>query len=159
MLVSSSHLAHVQIEERLGFGEQCLTQLQAKVDFYGLFMVTLLLCKDLNEAKYLWKRAPTAVKSSEGMSKLAAVWAVGKAIWVHDIRTAVERIDSSEWPPVLQELLLRLRGQLIRDHCALLSRTITPLTVEAVAESLHISAEEAQQGQSACPQPPYTPLI
>ena len=48
-------------------------------EFYASYLLLLLLFKDLNDARYLWKRIPMEIK--ETSDEVSQVWAIGKALW------------------------------------------------------------------------------
>lgn len=46
---------------------------------YGQLLALYLLHNDMNNARYLWKRIPPAIKSAN--SELGGIWSVGQRIW------------------------------------------------------------------------------
>ncbi len=115
---------------------------QEDFDFYALYMFFLLLDKDLNEAKYLWKRAPDRVKSPP-LSQLAAVWDVGRALWKAEISLALELLGAKTWRTgLLQRAAQLLRAQVIGDHVTLLGHSIHDLHLAFVINRLQITETE-----------------
>ena len=49
------------------------------VDFYASYLVLVLLSKDLDDARFLWKRIKIEMK--ERSEELRNVWAIGRALW------------------------------------------------------------------------------
>jgi hypothetical protein len=48
-------------------------------DFYASSLLLALLAKNLNDARFLWKRIPSGTK--DAAEELRAVWEIGKALW------------------------------------------------------------------------------
>ncbi|KAJ8252820.1 hypothetical protein GJAV_G00205970 [Gymnothorax javanicus] len=56
---------------------------------YAQLLALYLLHNDMNNARYLWKRIPQAIKTAN--PELAAIWAVGQRIW----QAMVAELDST----------------------------------------------------------------
>lgn len=48
-------------------------------DFYASYLLLVLLSKNLNDARFLWKRV--ALETKQGSEELQSVWEIGKALW------------------------------------------------------------------------------
>lgn len=132
-----------QYEQDCAFSQASWADIHTSYDFYGLYLATLLLSRDLNEAKYLWKRAPAAVKTAGEISQIGALWEVGKAIWNENTAAAVLLLDKTPWNASLRRAVPSLRLQLLEDSISLLSQTTSGLRLSTVLQSLPIAEEEA----------------
>ncbi|XP_071400342.1 E3 ubiquitin-protein ligase TRIM63 isoform X1 [Centroberyx affinis] len=92
--------------------EQCETQeLEAPggiatPQVYAQLLALYLLHNDMNNARYLWKRIPQAIKAAN--PELTAVWAVGQRIWQRDFPGIYTAIAAYQWSenilPVMEAL-------------------------------------------------------
>ncbi|KAI9917678.1 hypothetical protein PsorP6_013137 [Peronosclerospora sorghi] len=76
-------------------------------EFYASYLVLVLLCRDLNDARFLWKRIPLAMK--EASEELQHVWEIGKALWQRNLAAAYDAMDY-DWSPSLQGLIEDLKN-------------------------------------------------
>ncbi|XP_055735014.1 COP9 signalosome complex subunit 8 isoform X1 [Salvelinus fontinalis] len=94
--------------------EQCQTQeLEAPggiatPQVYAKLLALYLLHNDMNNARYLWKRIPQAIKS--GNPELTAVWAVGQRIWQRDFPGIYSAIAAHQWSENILPAMDALRG-------------------------------------------------
>ncbi|MGH0163174.1 UNVERIFIED_CONTAM: hypothetical protein FKN15_047332 [Acipenser sinensis] len=94
--------------------EQCETQeLEAPggiatPQVYGQLLALYLLHNDMNNGRYLWKRIPQAVKTSN--MELAAIWAVGQRIWQRDFPGIYTAIAAHQWSECIQPVMEALQG-------------------------------------------------
>ncbi|XP_038278037.1 COP9 signalosome complex subunit 8 isoform X2 [Dermochelys coriacea] len=96
--------------------EQCETQeLEAPGGIatppvYGQLLALYLLHNDMNNARYLWKRIPPAIKSAN--SELGGIWSVGQRIWQRDFPGIYTTIGAHQWSETIQPIMEALRGVL-----------------------------------------------
>ncbi|KAG7265597.1 hypothetical protein CRUP_031269 [Coryphaenoides rupestris] len=76
---------------------------------YAQLLCLYLLHNDMNNARYLWKRIPQAIKSAN--PELTALWAVGQRIWQRDFPGIYTAIAAFQWSenilPVMESLRAR----------------------------------------------------
>ena len=60
-----------------------------------------------NNARFLWKRAPSEAKKG---TELAAVWEVGKALWKKEHAAFFRAVNSASWSAEVGLLIQRLTG-------------------------------------------------
>uniref|UniRef100_A0A8B9FVI1 COP9 signalosome subunit 8 n=1 Tax=Amazona collaria TaxID=241587 RepID=A0A8B9FVI1_9PSIT len=77
---------------------------------YGQLLALYLLHNDMNNARYLWKRIPPAIKSAN--AELGAVWSVGQRIWQRDFPGIYTTISAHQWSETIQPIMEALRGVL-----------------------------------------------
>ncbi|KAK7813398.1 hypothetical protein U0070_007967 [Myodes glareolus] len=93
---------------------------------YGQLLALYLLQNDMNNARYLWKRIPPAIKSSlfqseffqrqqfllQANSELGGIWSVGQRIWQRDFPGIYTTINAHQWSETVQPIMEALRGVL-----------------------------------------------
>ncbi|XP_014912462.1 COP9 signalosome complex subunit 8 isoform X2 [Poecilia latipinna] len=75
---------------------------------YAQMLALYLLNNDMNNARYLWKRIPQAIKSAN--PELAAIWAVGQRIWQRDFPGIYTAIAAHQWSENILPVMEVLRG-------------------------------------------------
>uniref|UniRef100_A0A3B5REG5 COP9 signalosome subunit 8 n=1 Tax=Xiphophorus maculatus TaxID=8083 RepID=A0A3B5REG5_XIPMA len=75
---------------------------------YAQMLALYLLNNDMNNARYLWKRIPQAIKSAN--PELAAIWAVGQRIWQRDFPGIYTTIAAHQWSENILPVMEALRG-------------------------------------------------
>ncbi|XP_039611054.1 COP9 signalosome complex subunit 8 isoform X2 [Polypterus senegalus] len=75
---------------------------------YGQLLALYLLHNDMNNARYLWKRIPQALKTAN--LELGAIWAVGQHIWQRDFPGIYTTIAAYQWSESIQPIMDALRG-------------------------------------------------
>jgi len=108
---------------------------------YTELLASYLVQNDLCNAKFLWKRIPAEMKTSE---ELAAIWRVGQKLWLKDMPGFYAEVRSFPWSaataPVVNQLIEFQRESNIR-LIGIAYSSIQPLDV---AKLLGVSVEEAE---------------
>lgn len=78
------------------------------VQGYTELLAYYLLSGSLPNAKYLWKRVPSTMKSSS--PELEAVWAVGRRLWVKDMPGFYQAIAAYQWSSSISPIITKLAG-------------------------------------------------
>uniref|UniRef100_A0A8B9NVA6 COP9 signalosome complex subunit 8 n=1 Tax=Apteryx owenii TaxID=8824 RepID=A0A8B9NVA6_APTOW len=135
--------------------EQCETQeLEAPGGIatplvYGQLLALYLLHNDMNNARYLWKRIPPAIKSAN--AELGAVWSVGQRIWQRDFPGIYTTIAAHQWSETIQPIMEALRDATRRRAFGLVSQAYTSIVADDFAAFVGLPVEEAVKGvQEAC---------
>ncbi|XP_073433698.1 COP9 signalosome complex subunit 8-like [Dendrobates tinctorius] len=76
---------------------------------YSQLLVLYLLHNDMNNARYLWKRIPPAVRSSS--PEIGWIWEVGKRIWQRDFPGIYSSIAAHQWSENIQPIIEAVRGK------------------------------------------------
>ncbi|XP_007964953.1 COP9 signalosome complex subunit 8 isoform X3 [Chlorocebus sabaeus] len=63
----------------------------------------------MNNARYLWKRIPPAIKSAN--SELGGIWSVGQRIWQRDFPGIYTTINAHQWSETVQPIMEALRAR------------------------------------------------
>ncbi|KAH7491727.1 hypothetical protein PRIC1_002863 [Phytophthora ramorum] len=108
-------------------------------EFYASYLLIVLLAKNLNDARFLWKRiAPETKQSSE---ELRAVWEIGKALWQRNLAAAYAAMDY-DWSPSLQGLNEALKTSTREGTAELLSLAYATISVSDAALALGFARHE-----------------
>ncbi|XP_014019352.1 COP9 signalosome complex subunit 8 isoform X1 [Salmo salar] len=130
--------------------EQCETQeLEAPggiatPQVYAQLLVLYLLHNDMNNARYLWKRIPQAIKSAN--PELTALWAVGQRIWQRDFPGIYSAIAAHQWSENILPVMEALRETTRRRAYGLVAQAYTSIMAEDFAAFVGYSVEEAVKG-------------
>ncbi|CAL8326772.1 unnamed protein product [Lota lota] len=130
--------------------EQCETQeLEAPggiatPQVYAQLLSLYLLHNDMNNARYLWKRIPQAIKSAN--PELAAVWAVGQRIWQRDFPGVYTAIAAFQWSENILPVMESLREGTRQRAYGLVAQAYTSIAAEDFAAFVGYSVEEAVKG-------------
>lgn len=111
-------------------------------------------------AKYLWKRIPTNVKTSS--TELGSIWAVGQNMWKRDFPAIYKALNAVTWSDTVAEIMKKLHGTYRFIYCAcllywkfcfvekvrsravdLISQAYSSITLEMVAAMTGLSVEAA----------------
>ncbi|MEE6522519.1 hypothetical protein FKM82_021098, partial [Ascaphus truei] len=79
----------------------------ATLPVYTHLLALYLLHNDTNNARYLWKRIPSAMRSSS--SELGGIWEVGQRIWQRDFPGVYASIAAKPWSENIQPVMEALR--------------------------------------------------
>ncbi|XP_038871030.1 COP9 signalosome complex subunit 8 isoform X2 [Salvelinus namaycush] len=101
-----------------------------------------MTCK--NNARYLWKRIPQAIKSAN--LELTAVWAVGQRIWQRDFPGIYSAIAAHQWSENILPVMEALRETTRRRAYGLVAQAYTSIMAEDFAAFVGYSVEEAVKG-------------
>ncbi|KAL7683974.1 putative proteasome component (PCI) domain, COP9 signalosome, subunit CSN8 [Plasmopara halstedii] len=108
-------------------------------DLYASYLLIVLLSKNLNDARFLWKRIPIEIKQSS--EELRNIWEVGKALWQRNFAAAYAAMDY-DWSPSLQGLVEALKISTRDDVAELLSQAYSTISISDVALALGFTRHE-----------------
>ncbi|MXQ80385.1 hypothetical protein E5288_WYG006159 [Bos mutus] len=111
---------------------------------YGQLLALYLLHNDMNNARYLWKRIPPAIKSAN--SELGGIWSVGQRIWQRDFPGVYSTINAHQWSEAVQPIMEALRDATRRRAFALVSQAYTSIIADDFAAFVGLPVEEAVKG-------------
>ncbi|XP_024901205.1 COP9 signalosome complex subunit 8 isoform X2 [Pteropus alecto] len=113
---------------------------------YGQLLALYLLHNDMNNARYLWKRIPPAIKSAN--SELGGIWSVGQRIWQRDFPGIYTTIGAHQWSETVQPIMDALRDATRRRAFTLVSQAYTSIVAEDFAAFVGLPVEEAVKDSS-----------
>ncbi|XP_061027050.1 COP9 signalosome complex subunit 8-like [Eubalaena glacialis] len=111
---------------------------------YGQLLGLHLLYNDMNNARYLWKRIPPAIKSAN--SELGGIWSVGQRTWPRDVPRIYTTISAHPWSETVQPIMEALRDAARRRAFALVSQAYTSIMADDFAAFVGLPVEEAVKG-------------
>ncbi|XP_028820429.1 COP9 signalosome complex subunit 8 [Denticeps clupeoides] len=130
--------------------EQCETQeLEAPggiatPQVYSQLLALYLLHNDMNNARYLWKRIPQAIKTAN--PELAAVWTVGQHIWQRDFPGIYSAITAHQWSENILPIMDALQESTRRRAYGLVAQAYTSIMADDFAAFVGYPVEEAVKG-------------
>uniref|UniRef100_A0A9J7YAI4 COP9 signalosome complex subunit 8 n=1 Tax=Cyprinus carpio carpio TaxID=630221 RepID=A0A9J7YAI4_CYPCA len=124
---------------------------------YSQLLVLYLLNNDMNNARYLWKRIPQAIKTAN--PELAAIWAVGQRIWQRDFPGIYTAIDAYQWSESILPVMEALRESTRRRAYGLVAQAYTSISAEDFAAFVGYSVEEAVKVSHGWQADPNTRMI
>ncbi|XP_050975570.1 COP9 signalosome complex subunit 8 isoform X2 [Labeo rohita] len=101
---------------------------------YSQLLVLYLLHNDMNNARYLWKRIPQAIKAAN--PELAAIWAVGQRIWQRDFPGIYTAIAAYQWSENILPVMEALRATINMDIQRTSSLLGSPGSMESLEKQL-----------------------
>ncbi|XP_066543489.1 COP9 signalosome complex subunit 8 isoform X2 [Amia ocellicauda] len=111
---------------------------------YGQLLSLYLLHNDMNNARYLWKRIPPAIKTAN--PELVAMWAVGQRVWQRDFPGIYTAISAHQWSESIQPVMEALGEATRRRAFGLVAQAYTSITADDFAAFVGYSVEEAVKG-------------
>lgn len=110
---------------------------------YKAQLIAYLIVRDLDAARFLWKRLPLAAKTMD--AELVGVWAIGKFMWTGKRTEALRACGPQEgggWSPQIAPAVAQLREALRAHSIALIGQHYAALTVADAAAMLDIAPEQ-----------------
>uniref|UniRef100_A0A674P2V3 COP9 signalosome complex subunit 8 n=2 Tax=Takifugu rubripes TaxID=31033 RepID=A0A674P2V3_TAKRU len=111
---------------------------------YAQLLSLYFLHNDMNNARYLWKRTPQAIKSAN--PELTAIWAVGQRIWQRDFPGIYTAIAAFQWSENILPVVEALRESTRQRAYSLVAQAYTSISAEDFAAFVGYSVEEAVKG-------------
>lgn len=107
---------------------------------YCLHLLALLQLDDTNNARYLWKRIPDAVKKQ---AALVAVWEVGQALIRNDYTKFFALGGGGKFGKNVAPFVEALVKQVRSRRTSLLAKAYSSVSLKQVASELGMSAEQS----------------
>ncbi|CAG9814068.1 unnamed protein product [Phaedon cochleariae] len=106
---------------------------------YEQLLAIYLYQNDLCNAKYLWKRIPPNIKSSN--PELGHIWAVGQAMWNRDFSAIYRALNAVTWSESIAEIM-KLVQDVIRTRAVdLISQAYSSITLDTVSAMTGLSPD------------------
>ena len=117
---------------------------EASLGVYKVHLAAYLLCNQLENARFLWKRLEVGPRDAE--PELCALWAVGKAMWVKDHALTQSLITGFSWsPPLMGMLMERLQREHLKRCFSDAARVYTRVSADALSKLLGVPVDTVQQ--------------
>ena len=117
---------------------------------YKVHLLSYLLQDQLDRARFLWKRVPEEIKSSD--AELQALWAVGKAMWQTDHRLALQQSTAPAFAwsgPLVATLINALHEQYLKHSFTQIGTAYAAVSAESLAEKLGVPVATVHDFASA----------
>ncbi|GER30438.1 COP9 signalosome complex subunit 8 [Striga asiatica] len=75
---------------------------------YAIHLLGHIYVNDINSARFLWKKVPSAVKVCQ--PEVSAVWKIGQKLWIKDYGGVHEAIREFNWTPQTREIVEAFSG-------------------------------------------------
>ncbi|KAJ3591889.1 hypothetical protein NHX12_007020, partial [Muraenolepis orangiensis] len=111
---------------------------------YSQLLSLYLLHNDMNNARYLWKRIPQAIKLAN--PELSAMWGVGQRIWQRDFPGVYTAITAFQWSENVLPVMDSLREGTRQRAYGLVAQAYTSIAAQDLAAFVGYSVEEAVKG-------------
>lgn len=110
----------------------------ASLGVYKVHLAAYLMCEKLDDARFLWKRVPSEIRDAD--AEFAALWAIGKAMWVKDMAAAQAAMAGYNWtPPLLSGIVERMQ----REHLNREARLTWPIGPHGLRLLANLTLREA----------------
>lgn len=106
---------------------------------YGIQLLSYLIVGDLDNARFLWKRIPSNIKSAQ--TNLKTIWKIGQAMWTRNYIEFYKTINGN-WDPIHKPLVEALLASFRRKTFFLLSKAYDILSVNDACNYLGLSKQE-----------------
>ncbi|GFP87102.1 cop9 signalosome complex subunit 8 [Phtheirospermum japonicum] len=121
---------------------------------YSVHLLGHLYINDINSARFLWKKIPTAVKESQ--PELSAVWKIGQKLWIKDYGGVHEAIREFNWSPQTQDFVAAFSELYTKRMFELLLSAYSTISIQDTALFLGMNEDGAtnyalQQGWTVDP--------
>jgi COP9 signalosome complex subunit 8 len=121
---------------------------QASLDVYKIHMVAYLLCEQLENARFLWKRLKGTEASQD--AELGALWSIGKAMWGREPAQTQAAMVAHQWSqPVIARLVARMQHEHLQRSFDGLARAYSLISASALAAILGISVDKVHEMANA----------
>jgi len=121
---------------------------EASLAVYKVHLASYLLCNQLDNARFLWKRIEPGPRDSE--PELCAIWAVGKAMWVKDHALTQSAITGFSWsPPLMGMLMERLQREHLKRCFEDSVRAYSVVSAASLSRTLGVPVETVHQMANA----------
>lgn len=114
----------------------------ASAQTYAQLLAVYLYQNDLCNAKYLWKRIPSDLKT--GNAELGKIWVVGQRMWQRDL-PGVHVALNAEWSEDVFDIMAALKDKVRERAITLISKAYSSLSLTVFASMTGLTLEEARQ--------------
>ena len=103
------------------------------MEFYATYLSLSLIVGDVDGARYLWKRLPSALKN--GSPELGALWGIGKGLLVRDFVGLKAIFGGTQWAHA-QPYVADIRGAIEARQLREVAQAYSVISAAALAEEL-----------------------
>ncbi|OWR41048.1 COP9 protein [Danaus plexippus plexippus] len=134
---------------------------------YAQLLAIYLYQNDLCNAKYLWKRIPQSITSSN--PEIPAIWAVGQKLWKKDLAGTYHALAAFTWTEPVAHIIRALEERVRERAFNLIGRSYSTVSLDTIVLMTGLSREAVLQicrdkkwelhsdGVTISPTPPVQP--
>ncbi|XP_073941858.1 COP9 signalosome subunit 8 [Choristoneura fumiferana] len=134
---------------------------------YAQLLVIYLYQNDLCNAKFLWKRIPPSITSSN--PEIAAIWAVGQKLWKKDLAGTYQALATYNWTEPVANITRALEERVRERAFHLIGRSYSSISLDTVVSMTGLSRDTvlracadrkwvlSEDGATVNPTPPTQP--
>ncbi|XP_013188845.1 COP9 signalosome complex subunit 8 [Amyelois transitella] len=134
---------------------------------YGQLLAIYLYQNDLCNAKFLWKRIPPNILSSN--PEIPAIWAVGQKLWKKDLAGTYQALAAFTWTEPVSNIIRALEEKVRERAFNLIGQSYSSISIDTVIAMTGLSKEAvlqacrdrkwelAEDGVTVNPTPPTQP--
>ncbi|XP_060518698.1 COP9 signalosome complex subunit 8 [Cylas formicarius] len=109
----------------------------ATAQVYAQLLSIYLYQNDLCNAKFLWKRIPANIKTSN--PELGHIWSVGKSLWMKDFPATYKALNAVNWPETVADIMSQVQAVVRSRAVDLISQAYSSITLETVSAMTGLS--------------------
>mmetsp|Transcript_6905 Transcript_6905/g.42141 ORF Transcript_6905/g.42141 Transcript_6905/m.42141 type:complete len:198 (+) Transcript_6905:34-627(+) len=109
--------------------------------FYAVYMLSLMACGKMCEARFVWKRMPLERKSE---AEVGAVHRLLRTLWTRNYAQFYIESNGFAWSSATANLVARLHAKTKEDMLALVERSFSVVSLEVLATMTGNSLEAAK---------------
>lgn len=131
-------------EEEDGHGKRNVQVDDAKqlgAPFYAVYMLSLMVCGRMCEARFVWKRMPLECKSD---AEAGAVHRLLQTLWTRNYAQFYIERNGFAWTSANANLVAQLHAKIKEDMLALVERSFSVVSLEVLATMTGNSLEAAK---------------
>ncbi|XP_061707242.1 COP9 signalosome complex subunit 8 [Cydia pomonella] len=106
---------------------------------YAQLLVIYLYQNDLCNAKFLWKRIPQSITSSN--PEITAIWAVGQKLWKKDLAGTYQALASYNWTEPVANIIRALEERVRERAFNLIGRSYNSISLDTVVSMTGLSRD------------------
>ncbi|XP_049868820.1 COP9 signalosome complex subunit 8 [Pectinophora gossypiella] len=106
---------------------------------YAQLLAIYLYHNDLCNAKFLWKRIPQNITSSN--PEIAAIWAVGQKMWKKDLAGTYQALAAYTWTEPVSNIIRALEEKVRERALNLIGRSYSTVSIDTVVSMTGLSRD------------------
>ncbi|KAJ0181900.1 hypothetical protein K1T71_002622 [Dendrolimus kikuchii] len=106
---------------------------------YGQLLAIYLYQNDLCNAKFLWKRIPQNITSSN--PEITAIWAVGQKLWKKDLAGTYQALAAYNWTEPVANIIRALEEKIRERTFNLIGRSYSSISLDTVVTMTGLSRD------------------
>ncbi|XP_050670237.1 COP9 signalosome complex subunit 8 [Leptidea sinapis] len=110
---------------------------------YAQLLAIYLYQNDLCNAKFLWKRIPQNITSSN--PEISAIWAVGQKLWKKDLPRMYQALAAYHWVEPVATIMRALEERARERALNLIGKSYSSISIESVLAVTGLSKEAVLQ--------------